>query len=232
MAKPVDLIVFSCVTGGIDDIRHLLTSRPLAQPGVFCILFTDAKLDWDNLPGTDRWEIRPTVWQHPTNPRRTARFHKINSHVVLPPHNTCCWVDGSLQIRQDVDLLLLASKYLDTDVLATFKHPLRRCVYQELDACIKLRKDHPPTMRQQIARYRAEGYPPLAGMVETSCVLRRTCPQVTAFNQAWWREIERGSLRDQLSFNYVARKLAMAYGIIPGCRDKSSYFEFHKHRHP
>jgi hypothetical protein len=58
-------------------------------------------------------------------------------------------------------------------------------------------------------------------LVETSVLLRRNTAAVRRFNEAWWEEVEKGSCRDQISFNYVAWKLNQTYGHIPGSRKKS-----------
>jgi len=49
-------------------------------------------------------------------------------------------------------------------------------------------------------------------------------------NEAWWREIEAGSVRDQLSFNYCAWRLGFAYRTFPGNFRTGSALELLGHR--
>jgi predicted neuraminidase len=52
--------------------------------------------------------------------------------------------------------------------------------------------------------------------VEASVILRRHCTAVKHFNELWWHEVHTGSRRDQLSFNYAARKANLRIAYFPG----------------
>ncbi|MEO8602136.1 MAG: hypothetical protein ABI629_06140 [bacterium] len=60
-------------------------------------------------------------------------------------------------------------------------------------------------------------------------MLRRHSDTVAAFNEAWWDEICRGSRRDQLSFDYTARKLGLRYGHLPGTIADNPLFQRRPH---
>lgn len=225
------LTVYSCVAGSIDNPDWLFGSQPKPDPRIRYVLFTDrlkAQM-LQSLTGLT-WEVRPLQWIAQLNPRRSARYHKILAHSVFPDAELTLWLDGSLQVIEGTDLWALCQQVLQAHSIATFAHPERQCVYQEHRACARLRKDDKEVMRKQLDRYRAAGMPPYAGLVETSCLFRRHDADTVAFNTAWWQEISSGSLRDQLSFNYVAWKLGAAWGIVPGCRAESPYFRHHVHR--
>lgn len=223
-----DIVVYSCVTANYDNLdRTLFRSNPVAEDNVQFILFTD------DVPAGSRgiWNIMPLRWHHHICQRRTARYHKCMAHQVLPAHDYSVWVDGSQAIKsvkvwEDlVEPLVTAGN----DV-ATFKHPIRQCVYQEEKACEKYKKDNTAVMRGQMNRYRGAGYPAYNGMVETACVIRANTPDVHLFNTTWWDELEQDSFRDQLSFNYVCWSLDRPYGHIPGHRESSPFFEFVSHK--
>lgn len=218
------MILYTAIFGGIDDAIRLRRAHPILPEGSRCVVFSDI-LKTEDMVGSC-WEARPAIWTH-LNPRRTARWHKINSTKLFPGEVTA-WFDGSLLIREGADFGKLLS-YVSMCDLATFKHPIRECVYQEGLACIKLKKDLQVVIDAQITRYILGKYPRNAGMVETSCVVRRDTLAVSQLEEAWWQEIDQGSLRDQLSFNFVARQMGFEYGIIPGCRDGSEWFEFRQH---
>lgn len=232
--------VYSCVTGGIDELSVLLDSPLQPQRGVRWVLFTDTPLH-RVLAGrrADRplvWQIHPPLWSH-SEPRRVARCHKVLAHRAFPETDYSIWIDGTQEILpgfcpEEFATRVLCGLQGTCYQIAAFCHPQRTCVYQELEACLRLKKDHPALMRAQVQRYREEGYPQDHGMVETTCVCRQHTKDVLRFNTLWWQEIQQGSCRDQLSFNYVAWKLGMAYGTIPGCRDRSPYFRFHSHKTP
>jgi hypothetical protein len=232
------VLVYSCVTGNYDNLEAgLLASDPIAEDSVQYVLYTD-RLTSGSPPQSYRnpaaqidWELRPLLWQNPLCARRTARWHKVNSHLIPTDADYTVWLDGTQRIRSIAlgDTLL---KSLGTNCeLASFQHPDRTCAYQEMHECIRLKKDNPTLMRRQLDQYRQAQFPAYRGLVETSCVVRKATANVIAFNQLWWQQIQEHSYRDQLSFNYAAWCLDLMYEHIPGQRLKSPFFEYAPHRH-
>src|SRR5207302_5306019 len=165
------------------DVRN----RPIQY-----VCFSDS-----NIICPEGWEIQPLRFSG-TDARRIARWHKTMSHRLFDDVDLTLWHDGTHHLKvnpwkivDDVDFR--------RQVFATFRHPLRTCVYEEIQACLDLEKDAPENLLRHASRYRDEGYPQGLGLFETACVLRSTCRAVTALNEIWWREIETGSCRDQIS---------------------------------
>jgi hypothetical protein len=221
------LIVYTAITGGIRDrLRPVNIPADEASRKVRYVVFTDSVTE---VQGRELgWEVLPPAWRHADNPRRTARWHKVNSHECFPDAQLTLWLDGSHMVKTNP--WSLVDKYLSSSHIATFHHGERNCVYQELEACIRLKKDDPGLMTSQIQRYRMLGYPVGHGLFETSVMLRRHGAEVKKFNAKWWDEIRDGSYRDQLSVNYVAFKLGVSVATIPGHRSQSPYFDFYPHR--
>lgn len=174
------------------------------------------------------WELMPALWEHKTNPRLRARRHKLLSHVLYPQVDYTLWLDGCL--TPIVNPTFLLETYLNKTDICLFRHMERDCVYDEADACIKLRKDSPKILNGLKDRYRAEQYPAHNGLAETTAVLRRHTPEIKALNHLWWEELRKNSIRDQMSFNYVAWKLGVNYSTFAGTRPSSPYFEWRAHR--
>lgn len=218
------VVVYSCVTGGYDKLeKTLLAARPKIDCNTEFYVFTE-----------NNSSLVDSVWQTKAlacklaNPRKTSRWHKINSHLLFPEADITVWVDGSQKFKSFRLFNEFIEPYLKTGI-ATFKHPDRKCIYQEYQACCHLNKDHKPTMKNQVDKYRAAGYPINNGLVETSCVIRENTKQVAGFNELWWNEVDKHSIRDQLSFNYVSWLTKTPYSIIPGCRVNSPFFSFSNH---
>jgi hypothetical protein len=226
-------VVYSCVTGNYDQVlKSILASTAQAEDDTSYVLFTDQAVKGQPFvptSGHPPWLIKPLAWKHPLCRRRTARWHKVNSHVLFPETENVVWFDGSQRVKSIAVHSELVVPGLDKHDIATFKHPERICVFQELQACKKLKKDNDLLMESQVAMYRKDGYPPFNGMVETACLLRRHSPDVVRFNKLWWEQIRQHSYRDQLSFNYVLWKLNLEYARIPGSRIKSQYCDFVTH---
>lgn len=230
------LVVYTAIIGGFNDkLRPPPVERDPRKRPVKYVCFTDCIYRNDTDPprasGSPRWEIRLPLWEHRDSPRRTARWHKVMAHEALYDYKPdySLWLDGSHQL--DADPWSLVDRYMQTNVaLATFKHCQRDCVYEEAKACVALRKDDKEVIAAQMDRYAKEGVKPHAGLFETSVFMRRCWTEVERFNALWWAEISAGSLRDQLSVNYAARKTGLAYNHIEGTRYKSPHFTFYSHR--
>ena len=221
-------VVYSCVSGQYDNLlATLFKSQPKAEDGVKYVVFVD------NVTAPTKkgiWEVRPLFWSHASSGRRSARWHKLHPHLLFPSADYTVWVDGSQIIKPIKVFQDLVQPYTQKFDIATFKHPIRDCVYQELNACKQLRKDDPAVMEKQIEFYKKVGYKPRSGMVETACVIRKNTDQVVRFNDKWWSELDANSYRDQLSFNYVSWLCKIPYGHIPGHRSQSPFFNFVMHR--
>lgn len=212
------VVVYTAIVGDGDTLRPPLCEQPA---DISFVCFTDRKF-----PDPGPWDVRP-VSHFVRDPRRTARWHKINSHLLFPQYDVSVWVDGSLQLRVAADKLA-AQALAGHNVLAAFKHPERDCTYAEHLACRRLRKDDPLVMQRQMDHYKFLGYPPHNGLAETGCVVRT--PAAADFEREWWATLDRFSHRDQLSFDFAAWRLKLGYGHLPGSARKSPAFVYHPHR--
>jgi hypothetical protein len=221
------VIVYTAIMGsGRDTLREIVSPPDAQGRQVQFVCFSDFLGAGDAPPG---WEIRPPLWKHP-NPRRMARWHKFMAHVALGEAiDFSLWMDGTQQPL--VNPWDLVDRYLTPDhAIALCRHPERACVYQELEMCLRLALDDAETMRRQVERYREEGYPAHHGLFETTAILRSHSPLSREFNERCWREINYGSVRDQLCVNYVLWKMQLTPTIMPGQRINSLYFKFYPHQ--
>ncbi len=215
------IVVYTSVTNGYDNLKE---QRDSAREGIKFIAFTDEPQE------SKTWDIQP-AWKEFTDPNRNAKIHKILSHKFFPDHAYSLWMDGSVRIQFPFGVERLAEIYLSDHDMAIFKHPERNCLYQEANTCINRNLDNKDIIRQQIQRYTKEGYPPNAGLVEATIILRRHSPKMVEFNEAWWEEIKNGSKRDQISFNYVAKKVGITWRYFPGdLRTPNSLFRVDNHK--
>ena len=208
-----DIVVYTAITNNYD----ILKEAPIEiQSGVDFVAF----LDSDQIATS--WQIRKANSEF-ADPCRNAKRYKILPHIYFPEETYSLWIDGSVQIDFKFPIERLIDEYLKESDLAVFKHPERRCIYEEADACIRQGKDNPEIILRQIAEYRNEGYPPDNGLCECAVLLRRHTEKIRQFNEAWYQEIKNHSRRDQLSFNYVAHKIGLKFCHFPGSlRDRSN----------
>lgn len=231
-------VVYTCIASSgegeiSDSVDRILSAEPQLLPDTRYVVYTD-RFQSGRWPAGNGviWTVYPLMHMDAT-PRRTARWHKLNSHQLFPNAARVLWFDGCLVPKQHVSFAPLFDLVTDTIPVASFQHPVRNCVYEELAACIRLHKDDPDVMTDQVHRYRDFlNYPANNGLAETACVVRKHGEAVTQFNRQWWHQVNQGSHRDQLSFNLSLWLQDLPWAIVPGCRDESPYFRYYSHRAP
>jgi Protein of unknown function (DUF616). len=216
-------IIYTAIAGGYDNLKpprnDVHPGRPEVdlqeQDGSLRIAFLDNP-DLCAVTRCPGWQIEPMA-SSCMDPLMQAKRYKVLAHEVLPPGaEFSLWVDGSIEVGVDLHPEVLALRYLKEVDLALFRHAHRNCLYDEARACQLRRLDDSMVMARQMNRYRAEGYPRNNGLAECCVILRRHTSAVTKLNELWWREINNGSRRDQLSFNYACWKLGLKYSLLPG----------------
>lgn len=201
MKREPKIVVYTCITGGYDN----LADPKVVTPGVDYICFTD------NMAMKSKvWKLRkmPEELSGYSNVKQ-QRGVKILAHRYLPEYDISVWVDGAVIVQGDIKAYL---KLLDLDMYSVFipEHPVRKCIYAEKDACVKIKKIKGNEIKvadRQMARYKEEGFPANYGLVQTNVMIRRhNDPYSKELMEKWWDELKDNSHRDQLSFNYAVWK--------------------------
>lgn len=208
------IVVYTAITKGYDNLNR---PWPLWQKEAAFTAFLETPQP------TRGWEIRP-IYRRFQDPCRNAKIHKILSHKYFPDAEYSIWIDGSIKVTSELPVSEWIKLYLQNCDLAVYRHRLRNCLYQEAHACISGGLDEPRVIHRQMEKYSDEGYPPNNGLAECTILFRRHSRAVQKFNEAWYHEITTGSRRDQLSFNYVARKLGLNFNYLPKSLWKNPHF--------
>jgi SAM-dependent methyltransferase len=133
-------------------------------------------------------------------------------------HDLIIWIDANMEILSRG----FAREALSSmrDGAAFFLHPRRDCVYQEAEALLGLESqggkfaDQP--IAEQIDHYRIEGFPRAAGLWASGVIAWDPLePKARRLGSEWFAEVNRWSIRDQLSLPVVARRVAVVPGIFP-----------------
>ena len=223
-AAPIDysskVVVYTAIFGGKDRLKEVPKF-----PGVDYICFTD-----DQKLTSKTWKVIKVKGQF-DEPRRCAKIYKILPHRFLQEYDFSLWVDGTQ--TPVIDVRFLIAKFLAKDDIAFFAHPLRGCIYEEMQACIRYNKDDAKVIRKQEEKYRTANYPQNHGLIEGTVILRRhNSPKVKEAMEQWWQELNEFGLRDQLSFNYIAYRNNLNYCTIPGHAYDNHFFKFEEHLNP
>lgn len=190
------IIVYSVNTGGYDE----LCDYKIIDPNVRYILFTDNKYFKSNF-----WEVQHVDFlKHLNDNRRIARYLKLNSHLILPYHTISIWIDNCFSPKINNFSKLLIDN--DFENVMCYKHDVRDCSYEEAKKIIEYKLDYNFLVESQMNKYKNEKFPEKMGLFSTGFMIRKNNDKVKYFNEVWWKELNEGSSRDQLSQVYSAWK--------------------------
>jgi hypothetical protein len=130
--------------------------------------------------------------------------------LACPDADVTIWLDGSM----DVLVPDLADRCMaalgDADAIFV-RHPERDCIYDEMRASIGFGKYVGQPLEGQVEAYRATGHPEHWGLAHGGMLVRRNNAAMQAFDEAWWAEITRWSVQDQLSLSHLLRIVPLNY---------------------
>ena len=138
------------------------------------------------------------------------------------------WCDGCVKVITD-SLQRLIDNILIENSLAVFTHYARTCLYEEGIACAERQLDSLKKIHTQLVKYKHEGYPEDYGLLESGVFLRKNNTETENFMEMWWNEINKGSIRDQLSFDFVRWKSSTSVTYLEGTLRDNAYFKLYTH---
>lgn len=191
-------VVYTCISGNYDT----LLEPEFVSEGFDYVCFTDQPFT------SNVWKIReiPEELNYLSNVKRQRNI-KINAHKYLAEYDFSVWVDANISLKGDINEYVEKNCNKENVFFYVGEHPQRDCIYKEGNACIKLKKDTKENVNNQLDIYKKEGFPEHYGLPQTCILLRyhneESCKKLM---ETWWKEVEKHSHRDQLSFNYALWK--------------------------
>lgn len=222
------IVIYTAIFGSYDGLIP-----QIKIPGVDYICFTDQPFK------SKVWKIIKVKPEFEDTPRNSRKF-KVLPHLFLKDYEYSVFMDGNYLVKRDITDFVLSG--LQKHKMMIYDHnqcsDARDCVYDEYEALIKLGqetgsfRDDPEIMERQIEKYKSDNYPKNNGLIFSAVLIRRHHdPEVIELMEKWWSEIENGSKRDQLSFNYAAWKVNFKpYYISGDLRNNENFLFLGKHR--
>lgn len=187
-----------------------ITNPVVVNPEVDYLYFTDSPTASSSV-----WQI---VHVNPpcSTPQHSSRYYFDQSCLVAPDYDVTLMHGANSRLLYDPVELVNRCLSLYAD-MAIFKHPHRAHVLDEFNAVVQMGKDTEANVAPQRERYAKEGLFE-SGIGLSACIfmIRRNNQAVAEFEHLWWHEVENGSHRDQLAFDYVRWKTGIAVAWIPG----------------
>ena len=147
--------------------------------------------------------------------RRNAKFPKLFAHLLIPGYDYYIWHDHYLEVSVNPEKII--NDILKNKEMAIFKHPVRDCIYDEIEAVVFHKKENNIELLNNYKNYlEKQNYPRNNGLFEMTSFVYKNTENVRTMMYSWWELICKYSSRDQLSFPYVLNKHNIQYNIIPG----------------
>lgn len=185
--------IYTCITNQKDTLPPIVP-----EDGYSYVCFSDRPFKHAV------WQYWPIHAQGQQDARRIARRYKLLSHIYFPGEDTI-WIDGRVRLNNRPSYYF--RKY--TGNLAIRRHHARDCIYAEAEEVLRLGFDDEWSVTAATSYTQYHDYPTGAGLHETGVLLRRYCPEVVRFNEAWWALISAFTKRDQVTCDFVASRLGI-----------------------
>jgi hypothetical protein len=212
------IAVYTVITGTYDVIKFV-EQREFVKEADF-YLFSNSQ--------TTNYQYRTIpIRERVGNPRIISRKYKFLSHKYLPDYDYHIYIDGSTRLNESP--LKLIEKYMAHSAIATFKHPYRSTIFEEIEFCIQ----HGHFKRERIGELLREiemsGYPRDFVLRENSVIIRKNKPYMRAFNDFCWATFREYPYRDQIFFCYALWKFKIKSCFLDNYSINSTEFILHPH---
>ena len=208
-------------------IKSLNTDFKIGSRTFYSALFTDKDKpsdkiqDFERLPDweyilftnldivSDSWTVRKIDLPN-KDYVISAKMIKWLTNEYLPEFDIVCWIDAYCQINSEYKNLLDSSvKKLKAAAVPLFikAHPVRHCIYDEVNACIAHRKVSLQMYNKVKGFLKDHDMPHEYGLYETNLMLKyNNHPKVIKLSKEVMHHIYTLTYRDQLVLTYVLFK--------------------------
>lgn len=206
-------VVYSAILGPYDEFKD----PTIKSEGWDYVMYTDQDLT------SDIWEIRKIDFEG--DPQRMARRIKLLFHEYVE-HEYSFWLDAAFHIKTDLNQFW--NKYF-TPPFSVPAHPLRNCIYREIESCIANKRGNQEELIGQRETYRKEGVLPLKGIITSGVMMRQRNEETIQLCRDWHEELSKYSSRDQVAFARVTQKKKYSFFMYRWDYSQSKELLYTKH---
>ena len=192
------IVVYTVITGGIDDVK-----QPLVVDERFdYILFSDKEI---KDPGI--WNVK-LINENILDLRLKSRLPKLRPDICLSEYEASLYIDGTIQITSQYvydRCIILLEKGIDW---AGMKHQARDYMIDEINAIIGLAWVHDYEVIDWYKHLKEEQFRDNLGLYENNIIYRRHSMDTSNVCKIWWWSLEKYRFRrDQFSLMYALSKI-------------------------
>lgn len=220
------VVVYTCVTGNYDVIQEPY----IQEENVDYVLFTDNSKIKSNI-----WNIRdiPEDIKKFENTVIINRYIKMHPKELFPTYDYAYYIDGNVKIFSEITSLI--DKISKNSGLAFHKHKARNCAYDEIEACILMKKGNKEQLIDTRKKFEKEQFPKCYGLLECNFFIVDINNECSSkILNMWWEEFYNSKCyRDQIYLPYVLWKNKIEFsniGIIGENIYRNSKLRIVKHK--
>lgn len=193
------IVVYTCVTGNYDNVLE-----PFVKVNnIDFVLFTDIKENnklkyWNTMEIPYKLEKYDNIYKN--------RYIKMHPNDFFSEYDYSIYIDGNVQVMSDLTDLVYSVN--DKTGISMHRHKSRNCIYNEIEVCKIRKKGNYKELKNQVEKYRNEGFPKEFGMLEATVIVTDLKNnKAKKIFEDWWNEFCLiPSMRDQISLHYIIWK--------------------------
>lgn len=186
----------------------------------------EAVLLADRPTAVEGWQVRNVK---KSNSRKESRRLKLLACERFPDAEWILYHDGQLQLKCSPSEWFEHCRSFGEADLYLYHHHQRHCVYHEAREVMRIRRDRAVNVQPQLNRYKREGVPAGGGLYLGGIHIRKNTQTVREFERLWWREVQSGSVRDQISLPVALARSGVTFIALPPM-DWSQHFQRYSHQ--
>ena len=212
------ICLYTAITGSYDNLKDI----KYKEDSIDYICFTNNK----NIK-SNTWQVR--YIDEDLDNLTLARKIKIIGYKYLSNYDITIWIDGAFQLQQPVTNYLNDLCELDKYDLVYINHEERDCIYDEINECVKLRRESVENALNIEKFLLKEKYPKHNGLIASGVLVRKNKKDINDLMDDWFYMLKTYTRRDQLSFNYCLWKKPVKYKILNIPYYHNDYFKHDFH---
>lgn len=214
-------VVYTCVVGDYDRLYPPVEKDPDTR---YIALTDDPDL---RAPG---WKTQLISLETDLSPSLLNRYCKLFPWKFFPLATRSVYVDGNIRILSSLSRLFdLIDDGYD---IALLRHPRRKYVSEEADACVQHKKvKSVDIIEAEISALKAAGYVDRGRLTENNVIVRsHTSKELRSAMEGWWEFIQKYSGRDQMSLHHFLQAENVKSLVLPfNVREPNPFFDIYPH---
>ena len=159
-----------------------------------------------------------------------ARKVKIlGNELINKKYDILVWIDAAVEFVKPINDFV--KNFMGkNDSFVCFKHGMRNSIEEEMNACLRFRKENIENINSLKKFYKKEDYKYDNGLIESTVYIKRPTDKIVIETMnLWYKMVFNYSKRDQLSFNYCIYKTNLKVKWIEEYVFNNDWFLWHDH---